>query len=328
MNYCGRNHTGSQKKTWKFILQLNFDVIITVAALLGSYLVLRAFHKFQNLRTASNIILVSLSTADGLLAIPRILDIIHLSLRYNAKYLLCVPVLKDVSGTFTFFLVSVIILHLALMSVERFIAIKFALTYHTIVTKRRARIVSIAMWLWALVVIVAFPEVLQRATGKDFRKFHREINAVSNTSQALHTRWHLVFQAASMFLVPLLIILFSYTYIFIVSYKQRQHVREQGRDVPGMPTIKHQMKGARTLAIIVALCLLSIIPMLAVTFLRVFCGISLGGHGHQKLLKQILYDMAMFLNTICNPLIYGWKNEEFRNAFRKMLKCCLVRKRC
>ena len=233
MNYSGRNHTGSQKKTWKFILQLNFDVIITVAALLGSYLVLRAFHKFQNLRTASNIILVSFSIADGLLALSRILDIIHLSIRYNAtevKYLLRVPVLKEVSRTFTFFLVSVIILHLALMSVERFIAIKFALTYHTIVTKRRSRIVSIAMWLWALVVTIALPKVL-KLMGKDFR------NADSNTSQVLHTRWHLVFQAASMFLVPLLIILCSYTYIFIVSYKQRQHVREQGRDVP-VPSIK------------------------------------------------------------------------------------------
>ena len=134
-NCSGRNRT-SQKKTWKFILLLNFDVIITVASLVGSYLVLRAFHKFQNLRTASNIILVSLSTTDGLLAIPCILDIIHLTLRYN---LLCVPVLKKVSGTFTFFLVSVIVLHLALMSVERFVAIKFALTYHNIVTKRRSR---------------------------------------------------------------------------------------------------------------------------------------------------------------------------------------------
>ena len=317
MNCSGRNHT-SQMKTWKFILQLNFDVIITVAALLGSYLVLRAFHKFQNLRTASNIILVSLSTADGLLAIPRILDIINLTLRYNAKYLLRMPVLQKVSGTFTFFLVSVIILHLALMSVERFIAIKFALTYHTIVTKRRSRIVSIAMWLWALVVTIALPKVL-KLMGKDFR------NADSNTSQVLHTRWHLVFQAASMFLVPLLIILCSYTYIFIVSYKQRQHVREQGRDVPGMPTIKHQMKGARTLAIVVALCLLSIIALLVVTSLRVFRGKSPGGH--QKLLQKIIYDVAMFVNAICNPLIYGWKNEEFRNAFRKMLKCCLVRKR-
>ena len=136
------------------------------------------------------------------------------------------------------------------------------------------------------------------------------------------TRWHLVFTAASMFLVPFLIILCSYTYIFIVSYKQRQHVREQGRDVPGMPTIKHQMKGARTLAIVVALCLLSIIALLVVTSLRIFFGKLLGGRGHKMLPEKIVYDVAMFLNAICNPLIYGWKNEEFRNAFRKMLKCC------
>ena len=315
--------TGDPLPKWKFILLLNVHGIITIIALLGTYFVLRAFHKFRNLRTASNNILVSLSIADGLLAIPLILDIIQLCLKCNVEHCPYMHILKEVDGTITLFLLSVIVLHLSLMSSERFIAIKFALRYQAIVTKRRARIVSIAMWLWALVVIVAFPEVLQRATGKDFRKFHREINAVSNTSQALHTRWHLVFQAASMFLVPLLIILFSYTYIFIVSYKQRQHVREQGRDVPGMPTIKHQMKGARTLAIVVALCLLSIIALLVVTTLRVFRGKSHGGCHHQMFrLHKIVYDVAMFLNTICNPLIYGWKNEEFRNAFRKMLKCC------
>ena len=305
---------------WEFILLLNVHGFITIVALLGSYFVLRAFHKFRNLRTASNNILVSLSIADGLLAIPLILDIIHLCLKYSDSD--CPRILKEVYGTITLFLLSVIVLHLTLLSSERFIAIKFALRYQAIVTKRRARIVSIAMWLWALVVNVAVPEVLQRATGKDFKKLRRQMRANNNTSQVLHIRWHLVFQAVSMFLVPLLIILCSYTYIFIVSYKQRQHVREQGRDVPGMPTIKHQMKGARTLAIVVALCLLSIIPMPAVTFLRVFCGISLKDPSHRKLLKQILYDVAMFVNAICIPLIYGWKNEEFRNAFRKMLKCC------
>ena len=298
--------TGDPLPKWKFILLLNVHGIITIIALLGSYFVLRAFHKFRNLRTASNNILVSLSIADGLLAIPLILDIIQLCLKCSCGNPPCI--LKPVGGTITLFLLSVIVLHLTLMSSERFIAIKFALRYQAIVTKRRARIVSIVMWLWALVVIVAVPKVLRRATGKELGKdFRVYIKS---------------FQAVSMFLVPLLIILCSYTYIFIVSYKQREHVREQGRNVTGMPIIKHQMKGARTLAIIVALCLLSIIPMLAVTFLRVFRGISLGGRCRQKLLKQILYDVAMFLNAICNPLIYGWKNEEFRNAFRKMLKCC------
>ena len=313
---------------WEFILFLNVHGVITIVALLGSYLVLRAFHKFRNLRTASNNILVSLSIADGLLAIPLILDIIQLCLKCNVGHCPHMHILKEVDGTITLFLLSVIILHLSLMSSERFIAIKFALRYQAIVTKRRARIVSIAMWLWALVVNVAVPEVLQKTTGKDHKKYHRhvnthECNTTHNTTQVPPIRWHLVFTAASMFLVPFLIILCSYTYIFIVAYKQRQFVRGQGHNVTGMPTIKHHLKGARTLAIVVALCLLSIIALLVVTTLRVFRGKALGGHDHQMFrLHKIVYDVAMFLNAICNPLIYGWKNEEFRNAFRKMLKCC------
>ena len=311
---------------WEFILLLNVHGFITIVALLGSYFVLRAFHKFRNLRTASNNILVSLSIADGLLAIPLILDIIHLCLKYSDSD--CSRILKEVYGTITLFLLSVIVLHLTLLSSERFIAIKFALRYQAIVTKRRARIVSIAMWLWALVVNVAVPEVLQKTTGKDHRKYQQhlnthECNTTHNTNQVHPTRWHLVFIAASMFLVPFLIILCSYTYIFIVSYKQRQFVRGQGHEVTGMPTINHHLKGARTLAIVVALCLLSIIALLVVTTLRVFRDKSLGGHDHQMFrLHKIVYDVAMLLNAICNPLIYGWKNEEFRNAFRKMLKCC------
>ena len=311
---------GDASQNWIFILKLNVCGIITVAAVLGSYFVLRAFHKFRNLRTASNNILVSLSIADGLLAIPLILDIINLCLLCNvgnpSRFL------KEVSGTVILFLLSVIVLHLSLMSSERFIAIKFALRYHTIVTKRRARIVSIAMWLWALVIVIALPWTLYGTTGhKDYREFHIGMHPDRDEAQELPIRWHLVFTAASMFLVPLLIMICSYTYIFIVSYKQRQRVRKQGRDFPGMPTVKHEMKGARTLAIVVALCLLSIIPILVVTSLRVFWSTLLAGH-HQKLLQHIVYKVAMLLNAACNPLTYGWRNEEFRNAFRKMLKCC------
>ena len=144
-------------RSGNLIVMLNVHGIITIIALVGSYFVLRAFHKFRNLRTASNNILVSLSIADGLLAIPLILDIIQLCLDYNNGN----PprILKQVGGTVTSFLVSVIVLHLTLMSSERFIAIKFALRYQALVTKRRSRIVSIAMWLWALVVTIALPSL-------------------------------------------------------------------------------------------------------------------------------------------------------------------------
>ncbi|CAH3186728.1 unnamed protein product [Porites lobata] len=305
---------------------MSIHLISTVAAVFGSYLVIRAFHKFHSLRTASNVFMVSLSTADGLLAIPLIFGIVQMSLRLlnSSDAEGCSGPLGKITFISSFFLISVIIPHLALISVEqRFIAIKFALRYHTIVTKRRARIVSIAMWLWALVIVIALPWTLYETTGhKDYREFHIGMHPDRDEAQELPIRWHLVFTAASMFLVPLLIMICSYTYIFIVSYKQRQRVRKQGRDVPGLPTVKHEMKGARTLAIVVALCLLSIILILVVTSLRVFWDTLLAGHYHQKLLQHIVYKVAMLLNAACNPLIYGWRNEEFRNAFRKMLKCC------
>ena len=119
---------------WEFILLLNVHGIITIIALLGTYFVLRAFHKFRNLRTASNNILVSLSIADGLLAIPLILDIIQLCLDYNGGNPPRIP--KEVGGTISLFLLSIMVLHLTLIRSERFIAIKFALRYQAIMTKR------------------------------------------------------------------------------------------------------------------------------------------------------------------------------------------------
>ena len=143
-------------RSGNLIVMLNVHGIITIIALVGSYFVLRAFHKFRNLRTASSNILVSLSIADGLLAIPLILDIIRLCLKYNCGN---PRRIGKVGGTVTLFLLSAIVLHLTLMSSERFIAIKFALRYQALVTKRRSRIVSIAMWLWALVVTIALPSL-------------------------------------------------------------------------------------------------------------------------------------------------------------------------
>ena len=106
---------------WKFTLMLNVHGFITIIALLGSYFVLRAFQKFRNLRTASNNILVSLSIADGLLAIPLILDIIQWCVKYNVG--LCphmMHILQEVEGTITLFLLSVIVVHLSLYEFRTF----------------------------------------------------------------------------------------------------------------------------------------------------------------------------------------------------------------
>ena len=79
--HCPAQNLSLAKENVIIISVMSIRLISTVAAVFGSYLVIRAFHKFRSLRTASNVVLVSLSTADGLLAIPLIFGIVQMSLR-------------------------------------------------------------------------------------------------------------------------------------------------------------------------------------------------------------------------------------------------------
>ena len=87
---------------------MSIRLISTVATVFGSYLVIRAFHKFHSLRTASNVVLVSLSTADGLLVIPLIFGIVQMSLRLlNGSDAECSSgPLGKITSTSSFFLIS------------------------------------------------------------------------------------------------------------------------------------------------------------------------------------------------------------------------------
>ena len=259
---------------------MSIHLILTAAAVFGSYLVIRAFHKFHSLRTASNFILVSLSTTDGLLAIPLIFGIVQMSLRLlNGSDAECSSgPLGKITFISSIFLISVIILHLALISVERLNAVKFALRYHTIVTNPRALIVALAMWFFAatVTVTITFATTLVANSG-DIEWFRQAMDPHCKNPENLldHdlnplTKGLLIFLLMFLLVIPLVIILGSYGYIFIVSCKQRKNIRGQ-HNIPGMATaIKHEMKCASTLAIVVAVCLLSIVPLIIVTGLRFF----------------------------------------------------------
>ena len=101
-------------ETTKIVLII-VHVILIIAAVLGNSLMFKAFHKFLNLRTASNVILLSLSAADILIAIACILDIILIASGDGPS----ASVLYGLSAWSSFLLISVIILHLALISVDR-----------------------------------------------------------------------------------------------------------------------------------------------------------------------------------------------------------------
>ena len=84
-----------------------------------------------------------------------------------------------------------------------------------------------------------------------------------------------------------------------MSLKHEGQIREQA-EISGLPPrIKHEIKANRTLAVVIAVCLLSIIPLLVVTCLRdrFFGKLSECGHPGPRPYKFIVYDVATGLNA-------------------------------
>ena len=314
------------------IISLCLKAIFIVPIIFGNSLVFKAFHKFPSLRTASNIILVSLSIADSLTVLPFVLHISFIALRPEKS----VPAASGIqwlcasSARLSLVLAFVIILHLALISVERVIAVKYPLRYNTIVTNRRVVIASITVWLWAVAATLVFPQALRadssgNAYDRLYKAFHPCITVQERSrprrgqrASPSATDSYQIFMVIFLLAIPILIILLSYGYLFVVARKHRKQIRAQ-QGTEGVSTRRSELKGAYTLGIVVGVCLSSFVPLLVVTSCRVF-RLKLLGRSLRPF-KFIVYDLALGLNACLNPLIYAWRHEKFKNAFRQLLKC-------
>ena len=200
-------------------------VIFAVICICANFLLIRVFCKFSNLRTASNLILVSLCIADCLIAMTFILDIIHWALEKGDNDKLT-SILCQINASLTLSITTVIVLHLTLISVERFIAVKFPLRYNSILTNRRALLASVALWVSTALVTAVIPQALSlekngASTGNIKRALHPCGRAFAFKSPGQEK--YVIFFTTLM-IITLLITLFCHGYIFAVSYKHRKPV--------------------------------------------------------------------------------------------------------
>ncbi|XP_015770547.1 PREDICTED: alpha-1B adrenergic receptor-like [Acropora digitifera] len=317
-----------QKTERHLSIFFSIRVIFTVICISANFLLIRAFYKFANLRTASNLILVSLCIADCFIAMIFILDIIHWALKERDNEM--TSILCQINASLTLSVTTIIVLHLALISVERVIAVKFSLRYNSILTNRRALLASVALWVSTALVTAVIPQALSlekngASTGNIKRALHPCSRAFAFKSPGQEK--YVIFFTTLM-IITLLITLFCHGYIFAVSYKHRKQIRSQN-NLSRAVTIKEELKGARVIFLVVASNLLSFVPLFIFLILRFFGKLAdhhNNDHGcnrrcHTILAKKIIYTCAMGLNAICPPIIYGFKNQQFKTALLRMVKC-------
>lgn len=268
--------------------------------LFGNILTIVAVVRFYHLQTITNKFVVNLAASDIMVGVV---------LLYHSM-LYIIPVLIKQKLSCLFFTVATSIplmtsvINMAMISVDRYVAIVHPLRYPSIMTSRRTTIAILLPWIYnTLFACTIF-----------------FLNTWSSKTPAcrlidLATDNYLYALVIMQFFVPVMVIFTSYVLILKEVHKvnKRQvHLRLP----PGVST--HSMgkitKATKTLFIVIGLFLVCWTPY----FLYIFIICST-----KRPNNVTIYNIFIFLgliNSCLNPIVYGWKNKDFRKAFKTLLR--------
>lgn len=268
------------------IVSCTFYVIIAFLAVFGNGLVVASFIRHSRLRTITNYFVVSLAVADilvGVVSIPIWISMLLYS--SGGRKLLDVYYVLDLfAGTCS-------ILHLVTISLERFFAVVYPI---------RHRNTSAKVYFIFLAVVWVIPAVACGAALK-----LKEINRQAN----------MLFLFIGFFVIPLLVILFTYAMIWRAARNRIQPSQDSSR------SMKRDMRIAVTIALVIGFFVIAWLPFFIVQLLIVFCEKCQPGIFRTEILLFLKF--MHYSNSAVNPIVYAVKIPEFRRAFKQLVSVCL-----
>ena len=268
------------------------NAIVCVFGSLGNLLVCFAIVTNPRLRRCSNYLLFSLAIAD--LIVTLVCEPLLLEMFYNRTFVHgCKPSLERLYSILANLSCSASVVHLACISVDRFIAVVFPL-HHEIVMKRCGlKIMLIASWAFPISV-----PVLMVVLPPSFPK---------------------PFLAIASFAFSYFVVIFSYLLImvFLLIHK-RKRKRLRARAVSVDPSPHMEIRVACTLAIVIGVFTACWVPVMTLLFAAGKSLMKRNGPLHMWLRTLALSNSAM------NFLIYSARIRDFKDSyvaiFRKMCR--------
>ena len=137
--------------------------------------------------------------------------------------------------------------HLAVISVDRYIAIRYPLRYQVLVTKTGIMISIILAW--AITFMVTINELVLALISESIHSSYSRVNIIVQTV------------TGSVFIV---VILLSYGYIYSETRRQVKRLRAEQLPQEEIQRIKKERKAATTLAIILIALVITYLPAIVV----------------------------------------------------------------
>ncbi len=303
---------------------LSLIIILTIG---GNVLVVLSPMVSHRLRTVTYTFLVSLAIADLLLGITVLpwSAIYTISSEWPFSVVFCnIYISCDVMFC------TASILHLLVISLERYFAITRPYAYQRKMNHKKAWIVIIVVWVVSL--------------GVSFLPLHlgwnTEDGSVQNydhPSQCILT-WNLaysLFDGIVLFFLPLILMLFVYARIVTIAYQQAKSIKKM-MVAPAPSTVRSnnpsanekqentnnnhkgvvdEHKAVKIIAVVMGSFVVCWVPYFTMfTFGPIF------NWNISDLFYQIVLWLG-YINSLINPLVYACMNREFRRAFKTILSC-------
>ena len=274
-------------------------ILLIVLIVTSNTLVLFLFYRKRTLRTASNILLSSLALSDNLTGLCGIPLYLVCSGTYQGS------VCKS-SVMFTRFTSISTVLHLTVVTIDRLAGVMKPLQYSTIIRKSRAYNMVIFSWIISIFCsLVQLDWLISTNVTSDGDK---ETIKKENT--------YIIFCLVAFYILPLSLMLFSYTFIFVEVLRQRRKISKLNMS-SYQKTIRQNKLASewKPALLFTSMTIIFMITWFSYFFLNI-------QHNLEPIPLPIWGEYIViylrFLTSFSNPLLYVFGKKDFREEIAKM----------
>ena len=254
-------------------------------------LIITAVKTKRRLQTNHNILLASLAGTDFAVGIAdqpvfTVEEIYRLT--GGSPDVLCK--IYSVADEATTCLCLVSLFHLVLISVERVVAMKYPLRYDSIVNKFRVTITAAGCWLLVMVY------------------------SITRIAPGIKSIPVFILVIVSLIVIP-------YCHIYVYSVCRRHMIQIKSEQVSQEASAKFlaERKAWKTTSIIIGGVFACYLPGVLRLLLRTLAHESSLIWGISTSVYPLVLSCFM-LNSLCNPIIYCWRNKEIREVLKQLLR--------
>lgn len=337
------------------IASATFNTIVMVLTIVGNSLVCLSVYYFPRLRRPTNFLIVSLAVSDllvGSLSLP-----FRIAQTINQESW---PKSLGSAGCQYWIWIDMVccgasILNLTGISFDRLLAVKWPLTYHENMTTKRATLIIVIVWVFALVVACL-----------SFVKWGGHETIIITPQCSIKAKIYITILAVAAFFFPLTVLIFNYVLVLKIAIQHARQVQKDrdaiavnflaeqdaNEDTSGITSssassnrgitigkrssepltdskprrssglqIMKQLKATKTLAIVVGVFILSWFPFFVIFITWQYCLECFQSLPKESVtvLVIVFVNVLPVSNSAANPIIYTCFNKEFRTAFLRVI---------